>query len=133
MVPVRIVAKWIIVRISVSLKCVINVQRDAATITLTSGNTPMPTPSLNQPDHFGLMVIESCQAVAFLASSYANKDLWIANTGASCHVTCNDVGMFNCVDINEDIKVGYGNFIKGGLLHCIVLTHPSHANHVMTI
>jgi hypothetical protein len=25
---------------------------------------------------------------------------------------CNDVGMFNFIDINEDIKVGDGNFIK---------------------
>jgi hypothetical protein len=84
-------------------------QRDAATTALASGNTPTPTTST---DNFGLTVIESCQAVAFLASSYANKDLWIAETGASCHMTCNDIGMFNCIDINEDIKVGDGNYIK---------------------
>jgi hypothetical protein len=27
-------------------------------------------------------------------------------------MTCSDDGMFNCVEINEDIKVGDGNFIK---------------------
>jgi hypothetical protein len=81
-------------------------QRYAATTALASGSTPTPTTSTNQTDNFGLlMVIESCHAVAFLASSYANKDLCIANTGASCHMTCNDTGMFNCIDINEDIKV----------------------------
>jgi hypothetical protein len=71
-----------------------------------------PTPSTNHTDNFGLTVIESCQAIAFLTSSYANKDLWIDDTGASCHMTCNDVTMITCIDINEDIKVGYGNFIK---------------------
>jgi hypothetical protein len=87
-------------------------QRDAATMALASGNTPIPTPSMNQPDHLRLMFIESCQAAAILASSNANKDLWIADTGASCHMTCNDDGMFNCVNINKTIKVGDGNFIK---------------------
>jgi hypothetical protein len=67
---------------------------------------------MNQTDNFGLTVIECCQAGAFLASSYANKDLWIADTGASCHMTCNDTGMLNCIDINEHIKVGDGNYIK---------------------
>jgi hypothetical protein len=62
--------------------------------------------------HCGLTVIESCQAIAFLASSYANKDLWIAATRVSCHMTCNDIGMCNCIDINEDIKVGDGKYIK---------------------
>jgi hypothetical protein len=49
-------------------------QRDAATMALASGNTPTPTTSTNQTDHFGLTVIESCQAVASLASTFANKD-----------------------------------------------------------
>jgi hypothetical protein len=87
-------------------------QSDAATTALASGSTPTPTSSTNQADSFGLTVIESCQAVAFLASSYANKDLLIADTGASCHMACNDTGMFNCIDIHEDIKVGDGNQIK---------------------
>jgi hypothetical protein len=110
MVPVRIVIKWVFMRISVSVKCVINVIQ--LQMALASGNTPMPTPLMNQTDHFGLMVLESCQAVDFLASSYDNKDVWIANTGASNHTTCNDVGILNGIDINVDIKVGDGNFIK---------------------
>jgi hypothetical protein len=47
-------------------------QSDAATMELAQGNTPTPTLSTNQTDHFELTVIESRQEVVFLASSYAN-------------------------------------------------------------
>jgi hypothetical protein len=67
---------------------------------------------MSSSDCFGLTVIESCQAIALISSHNAHIDLWIADTGASCHMTCDDNGMFNCKDINENIKVGDGNFIK---------------------
>jgi hypothetical protein len=49
---------------------------------------------------------------ALLAHVNGNNNLWIANTGASCHMTCSPKGMFDCVDIDEDIKLGDGKYIK---------------------
>jgi hypothetical protein len=62
--------------------------------------------------HFGLTVLESCLEVESLSTTHGNSDLWIVDTGASCHMTCSDEGMFNCKTIHEDIKVGDGNLIK---------------------
>jgi hypothetical protein len=47
-----------------------------------------------------------------VANSLVNKDLWIADSGASCHRTCSDDGMFDCHPADDQIKIGDGMFIK---------------------
>jgi hypothetical protein len=41
-----------------------------------------------------------------------NRDLRIANSGASCHMTCSDDCMFDCHPVDDQIKIGDGTFIK---------------------
>jgi hypothetical protein len=41
-----------------------------------------------------------------------SKNMWIGDTGASCHMTCSDQGMYDCVDIDDPICVGDGKVIK---------------------
>ena len=41
-----------------------------------------------------------------------SKNMWIGDTGASCHMTCSDQGMYDCVDIDDPIRVGDGKVIK---------------------
>ena len=41
-----------------------------------------------------------------------SDDLFIGDTGASCHMTHSDVGMFDCKEINETVTIGNGNEIK---------------------
>jgi hypothetical protein len=47
-----------------------------------------------------------------VAHSLVNKDLWIADSGASCHMTCSDDGMFDCHPVDDQIKIGDGTFIN---------------------
>jgi hypothetical protein len=68
---------------------------------LAGGNTPPTSNQLTDlSDSFGLTVVESCQAIALFSSHSTHKDLRIADTGTSCHMTCSDDSMFNCVEIN---------------------------------
>jgi hypothetical protein len=34
--------------------------------------------------------------------------LWLADSGASCHMTFNEEGMFDCRDVHSPIKIGNG-------------------------
>jgi gag-polypeptide of LTR copia-type/Zinc knuckle len=101
-------------------------QRDAANTAIeccASSTTQVEEGHSSQ--NFGFTVMETCHAVSLFGST-SNKDLWIADTGASCHMTCNPAGMFNCVDINEDIKVGDGNYIKATKMGCkhVLVSQP---------
>jgi hypothetical protein len=85
-------------------------QRDAATTELAGGNTPPTSNQLTElSDLLGSLLLK---VVRLLLYFHHTVLMWIADTIASCHLTCSDEGMFNCVEINEDIKVGDGNFIK---------------------
>jgi hypothetical protein len=53
-------------------------------------------------------MIEAGYGTALLAHVNGYNNLWIADTRASCHMTCSPEGMFECVDIDEDIKLGDG-------------------------
>jgi hypothetical protein len=59
-----------------------------------------------------MMVGGDTLSTALVANSLVNKDLWIADSGASCHMTCNDDGMFDCNPVDDQIKIGDGTFIK---------------------
>jgi hypothetical protein len=37
-----------------------------------------------------------------------DSNKWIGDSGASCHMTCSDKGMFNCRIIKSSVKVGNG-------------------------
>ena len=37
-----------------------------------------------------------------------DETIWLADTGASCHMTNNDEGMFDCKNISTPIRVGSG-------------------------
>jgi hypothetical protein len=65
-------------------------------------------------DNFGFIATEDCPPVALVSTknTFFKKNLWIADTGASCHMTCSEEGLYNCVEIKEEIKVGDGNYIK---------------------
>jgi hypothetical protein len=102
-------------------------QRDAANTAIEHG-----APSGDQvkegssSQNFGFTVMETCHAVSLFGIwSTSNKDLWIGDTRASCHMTCNPAGMFDCVDINEDIKVGDG-YIKATKMGCkpVLVSQP---------
>jgi hypothetical protein len=41
-----------------------------------------------------------------------NKNLWIGDSGASCHMTCSLDGMTNIRDINSLVQVGSGESLK---------------------
>jgi len=40
------------------------------------------------------------------------EDIWIGDSGASCHMTNDDTGMFDCTKIDEDITIGNGKPMK---------------------
>jgi hypothetical protein len=69
---------------------------------------------------------ENCHAFALTSKANGNMNLWIADTGASRHMTCSDQGMFNWKDINEDIKVGDGKSIKAKKMGsiCVNVSQP---------
>jgi hypothetical protein len=54
-------------------------------------------------DNFGFIATEDSPPVALVSTknTFFNNNLWIADTGASCHMTCSEEGMYNCADINE--------------------------------
>jgi hypothetical protein len=41
-----------------------------------------------------------------------DPNLWIGNSGATSHITCMDVGMFDSVPSNQGITVGDGRELK---------------------
>ena len=41
-----------------------------------------------------------------------SENLFIGDTGASCHMTHSDAGMFDCEEINETVTIGNGHEIK---------------------
>jgi hypothetical protein len=47
-----------------------------------------------------------------VAYSLVNEDLWIADSGASCRMTCSNDGMLDCHPVNYQIKISDGTFIK---------------------
>jgi hypothetical protein len=71
-----------------------------ASANVASGANPNPSPNTQ----LGLTMIEAGYGTALLAHVNGNNNLWIADTGTSCHMTCSPEGMFECVDIDEDIK-----------------------------
>jgi hypothetical protein len=75
-------------------------ERDAANAAVPGGTTQSSQPSTGKTVNFGLTVLETCLEVASLSTTHGNSNLWIADTGASCHMTCSDEGMFNCKTIN---------------------------------
>jgi hypothetical protein len=38
--------------------------------------------------------------------SQRHKNLWLADLGASCHMTFDETGMFDCQEIKSQIKIG---------------------------
>jgi hypothetical protein len=76
-------------------------ERDAANAAVSGGTTQTSQPSTGKAVHFGLTVLETCLEVASLSTTHGNSNLWIVDTGASCHMTCSDGGMFNCKTINH--------------------------------
>jgi gag-polypeptide of LTR copia-type len=62
-------------------------------------------------------------ALAAPARKFA-KNLWLGDSGASCHMTCNLAGMFDCVDIKSPVKIGNGKTLmatKLGKMRMLVL------------
>jgi Zinc knuckle len=47
-----------------------------------------------------------------LSAKDLSKDLWLGDSGASCHMTCSDAGMKNCKSINMHIRIGDGKLLK---------------------
>ena len=47
----------------------------------------------------------------FKREKVLKKHLFIADSGASCHMVHTDTGMFDTRDIKEEITVGNGNVI----------------------
>jgi len=41
-----------------------------------------------------------------------DADIWLGDSGASCHMTRSDEGMFDVTDINQEIKIGNGKSIR---------------------
>ena len=53
-----------------------------------------------------------------------DHEIWIGDSGASCHFCNHDDGLYDCADISEEITVGNGNVMlakKIGKLRCGVL------------
>jgi hypothetical protein len=63
------------------------------------------------PPNFSLMMV-GCVTLteALVANILVTKDLWITDSGASCHMTYLDVGMFDYHPVDEQIKIGDGTF-----------------------
>ena len=49
--------------------------------------------------------------VALRVSDDNRRSMWLGDSGASCHMTCNDAGMFDCKNIKSYIKVGDGKTV----------------------
>jgi hypothetical protein len=58
---------------------------------------PMPF----YPNFSLMMVCCDTLSTALVASTLVNNDLWIADSRASCHMTCSNDGMFDCHLIND--------------------------------
>jgi glutaredoxin len=39
-------------------------------------------------------------------------NIWIGDSGASCHITCTDAGMYDCRRINSAVKIGNGKLLR---------------------
>jgi hypothetical protein len=53
-----------------------------------------------------------------------SNDLWLGDSGASCHMTNSDEGMYNCRDIKSPIKIGDGRTLyatKIGMKKLVVI------------
>jgi hypothetical protein len=55
------------------------------------------------------MVLGTCKAIVSISTTHGNSDVWIADTGTSCH--CH-AGVFNIKTINN------GNLIKAMKMRC---------------
>ena len=49
----------------------------------------------------------------FMASRATNDNLWVGDSGASCHMTCSLVGMYNLTAILTPVQIGTGETISG--------------------
>jgi hypothetical protein len=79
-------------------------------------------------------MIEAGYGTALLAHVNGNNNLWIADTGASCHMTCSPEEVFECVDIDEDIKLGDGKYIKATKVgHKQVTVHQPNVKQEMFV
>jgi hypothetical protein len=78
-----------------------------------SGPPPLPPSTDAASPNFSLMMIGcTTLSTALVANSLANQHLWIADSGASCHMTCSNDGMFDCTAVDDHIKIGDGTYIK---------------------
>ncbi len=49
--------------------------------------------------------------MALSGMTRTNNSLWIADSGASTHITTSDIGLFEIKNVNEPVQVGDGKFV----------------------
>jgi hypothetical protein len=86
---------------------------DAGTVVFGVGDCTAPPSTDAASPNFSLMMV-SCDTLStgLVANTLVNKYLWIAAYGASSHMTCSNDRMFDCHNINDQIKISDGTFIK---------------------
>jgi hypothetical protein len=87
----------------------------------TEAETTLETTLEN--DEISLPVMVECKESTNMAlksnqlnSVSSRKDLWIADSGASCHMTNSKYGMINLVKNNSEIKIGNGKTIQSNYI-----------------
>jgi hypothetical protein len=73
-----------------------------ASANVASGATSHPNPSLNS--QLGLTMIEAGYGTALLTHVNGNSNLWIDDTGASCHMTCSSEECLTVLILMKTLK-----------------------------
>ena len=73
-------------------------------IPVVPGSREVYPASDNGPDEIALYVSPKVQA-----KSTGAQNIWIGDSGASCHMTCTTEGLFDWKEINSPVKIGKDN------------------------
>ena len=58
--------------------------------------------------------------LGLLKMDSVNKNIFIADSGASCHLTGSLEGIVNCSKICESVTIGNGQSVKRVVLNCLM-------------
>jgi Reverse transcriptase (RNA-dependent DNA polymerase)/gag-polypeptide of LTR copia-type len=87
-----------------------------------AGKSPLATPrrSPRFKTDYALMVTEDsyefCMKVSNKKASTLGPNIWLGDSGASCHMTNDSEGMFDCKVINDRIKIGDGKLLHAKMM-----------------
>ena len=64
------------------------------------------------------------------------ENMWLGDSGASCHMTCSTAGMYDCEMINSSVKIGNGKLLKATKIekkHLTVIQEDGNATDVVLL